>query len=389
MSDRAIIHVDMDAFFASVEQLDDPRLRGRPVMVGGTGRRGVVSAASYEARRFGVHSAMPATQARRLCPDGVFLGVRMARYQEMSRQIFEIFGRYTPEVEGLSVDEAFLDVTNCRRLHGEMERIGRKIQTNIRDETGLIASVGMATNKFLAKLASGLDKPEGFLHITTQNCRAVLDPLPVRDLWGIGEKAAARLKRGGIHTVEQIRTAPEDRLRPLLGNRLDHFRALSRGEDNRRVVSNRDEKSIGSEETFDRDLGDRQRLYSSLLAHSDRIASRTRRACLAGRTLTIKLRTPEFKTFTRSRTLATATDDTDVLYQTAKQLLTIWLTEHPAVRLRLLGVSLSRFEDDAQGDLFGQAAEPARTTRVDQVVDTIRRQFGPDAVHRAGALKRP
>ena len=388
MSERAIIHVDMDAFFASVEQLDDPRLRGRPVMVGGTGPRGVVSAASYEARRYGVHSAMPATQARRLCPDGVFLGVRMARYQEISRQVFKIFGRYTPEVEGLSVDEAFLDVTDCRRLHGKIEDIGRKIQTDIHNETGLVASVGMAANKFLAKLASGLDKPEGFLHITAENCRAILDPLPVRDLWGIGEKAAARLKRSGIHTVKHLRTAPEDRLRPLLGNRLEHFRALSRGEDDRRVVSNRDEKSIGSEETFDTDLGDRQRLYASLLAHSDRIASRTRRAGLAGRTVTVKLRTPEFKTFTRSRTLATATDDTDVLYHTAKQLLTTWLAARPTVRLRLLGVSLSRFDDDVQGDLFGQIPEPVRTTHMDQVVDTIRRQFGPDAVHRAGALKR-
>ncbi|MDX1555027.1 MAG: DNA polymerase IV, partial [Xanthomonadales bacterium] len=244
MSQKSIIHVDMDAFYASVEQLDQPELRGRAVIVGGLGPRGVVSTASYEARRFGVHSAMPMAQARRLCPRAAFIAPRAQRYREVSRQVFAVFHNITPLVEGLSLDEAFLDVSACHRLFGPLEDIGRKLKKDIHDATGLTASVGMAHNKFLAKLASDADKPDGLVRVLPEDVHSFLDPMPIGRLWGIGRKTEPKLRAQGLLTIGQLRRADPGLLNTVLGNRTMHFLRLAQGLDDREVEPTRPDKSV-------------------------------------------------------------------------------------------------------------------------------------------------
>lgn len=380
---RSIIHVDMDAFYASVEQRDNPSLKGRPVIVGGTRRRGVVAAASYEARVFGVRSAMPISRALSLCPDGVFLPVRMAHYQAVSRQVFDVFRQVTSEVEGLSLDEAFLDVTDCRRLFGSVEAIGTQIKNNILAATDLTASVGMAPNKFLAKVASELDKPDGFCVITDANKRDVLDPLPVATIWGVGKKAQARLHAAGITTVRELRLAPDGLLARTLGNQAMHFKALARGEDERPVVPDAVEKSVGSEDTFATDLRDPRHLYRELLRHVEIVTRRMRAKGIAGNTVTIKVREPDFTTYTRRHSFAPASNDTDSIYAQARTLLENWLGERPGAAVRLLGVTVSNLlAAPEQISMFSDPAQE-RHQRLASVTDSIRNRFGPGAVTRA------
>ncbi|MCG6872962.1 MAG: DNA polymerase IV [Gammaproteobacteria bacterium] len=381
--ERSILHVDMDAFFASVEERDNPELRGLPVIVGGIGRRGVVSAASYAARRFGVHSAMPTARARRLCPDGVYLAPRMQRYQEISRQVFSIFHDFTPLVEGLSIDEAFLDVSGCHQLHGDIETIGRAIKKEVRARTGLTASVGMAYNKFLAKLASDLEKPDGLVRITPANLRATLDPLPVTRLWGLGKRSAERAHQAGIHTIGELLATPVGALEALFGRQAEHYRCLAEGRDQRAVVPSREEKSIGSEQTFAHDLRRPQEWERVLLAHADKVAGRLRAASLSARTVQVKIRTGDFSTYTRRHSLAVATCETAAIYQQACELLRAWHREHGDAGLRLLGVSVAGFEALEQGDLF---AVPGGERELDAVVDRIREQFGAGAIRRGRLL---
>jgi len=382
---RSIVHVDMDAFYAAVEVHDRPALRGQAVVVGGLGARGVVAAASYEARAFGVHSALPMARARRLCPDAVFLAPRPARYAEVSREIFTVFERFTPLVEGLSLDEAFLDVGGCHRLLGSIETIGHKIKDAVRQATGLTCSVGMAPNKFLAKLASEHAKPDGFVHVHEDDTQEFLDPLPVTRLWGIGRQAGARLARAGIDTIGALRRADPARLATALGAQTQRFVLLASGIDERPVVPDSPHRSVGSEQTFERDLQDRAALHTHLLAHVDRTAARLRAAGLRARTVTVKIRTADFALHTRRATFDPATAHTGVLQREAARVLATWLDGHPRAAVRLLGVSASGFDAAAQADLFA-GATPARGERLDAVVDDVRRQFGEGALVRAGLL---
>lgn len=380
---RAIIHVDMDAFYASVEQRDEPAYRGRPVIVGGLGRRGVVSAASYEARPFGVHSAMPMARARRLCPDAVYLKPRMERYREVSAELFSVFHEITPQVEGISVDEAWLDVTHSRALFGDIEAIGAWLKRTIRERLSLVASIGMAPNKFLAKLASDYGKPDGFCRITSRGAPEFLSPLPVNRLWGIGSRASERLRAAGIETIGDLLGADDALLDRLLGNSAPHFRALARGLDEREVTPGRPEKSVSHEQTFDEDLYDAEAMQRKLLALAEGVGTRLRRKKLRGATVIVKIRTGAWRTFTRSRTLAQPTASTREIHRTAVALLRGWRREQPREGVRLLGVGVSGLAHVNQYTLF-----EADSGGVDAMLDDIRARFGGDAIIRGSLVDR-
>jgi DNA polymerase IV len=376
---RAILHVDMDAFYASVEQHDDPRLKGLPLIVGGTGPRGVVAAASYEVRRFGVRSAMPMRQALERCPQAVCVRPRMARYQEVSRQVFAIFNEFTPLVQGLSLDEAFLDVTASREPVAD---IARAIKQRIRERTGLTASVGAAGNKLVAKIASELNKPDGLTLVTPLNLRAVLDPLPVRRLPGLGGKTGLRLEAAGVHTLGELRVAGDELLWPIFGRHSQQLRERAAGIDERPVSVEQQELSISAEDTFDQDLHERRRLHQALAELADLACSRTRDRELAAGCISIKIREHDFTTVTRQRAVQPATQDRRMIATVATQLLDLWLDEHPGARLRLLGVALRQLTPATQLDLFG-----AEQGAVDETVDAVRQRFGKLALRRASSLE--
>ena len=373
-----ILHVDMDAFYASVEVLDDPALRGRPVIVGGTPEgRGVVSAASYEARKFGVHSAMSAVRARQLCPDGVFLPGRMDRYAEISGRIFALFEEVTPLVEPLSIDEAFLDVTGCRRLFGSPSRIGRALKERIAKEVGLVASVGVAANKFLAKLASDLEKPDGFVVISQEEAPALLAELPVQRLWGVGQVLQAELNAFGIVKVKDLLAVPMPRLVEQFGDRVRHLLELAAGRDDRKVVPGCRAKSIGNETTFAEDISDPDHLLGVLNHLADKVSRRLRNQGFVARTLTLKYRFPDFTTHTRAATLTEGTDSGTLLRSTARKL----FRDHPGRTgrpLRLIGITASNLSSPSlyQPELVPDAGKE-QDSRVDQVLDQVHGRFGP------------
>jgi DNA polymerase-4 len=380
-----ILHVDMDAFYASVEQRDNPELRGKPVIVGGSaGSRGVVSAASYEARVYGVHSAMPTITARRLCPHGVFLPVRMSRYAAIARQLRDLFFSFTPLVEPLSLDEAFLDVRGCEGLFGPAPVIARRIKERIRQETDLTASVGVATNKFLAKLASDLRKPDALVVLEPENVRSVLDPLPVGKLWGVGGKSEKRLHSLGIRTVGQLAALPEQILVDHWGESGRHLWQLARGQDGRDVVPDSEARSISTETTFARDISRRDLLRAWLFDLVDELGERVRRSGVRGRTVDLKVRSSDFRTFNRSQTLAEPTDLTAQIWQAAAELFDDRVADE-WLPLRLIGVGLTNLmrEGPVQGHLFEEGWRRKQRS-LDQAVDEIKRQFGTDSIRRAG-----
>ena len=385
---RAIIHADMDAFYASVEQKDNPALAGKPVIVGGAAEsRGVVSAASYESRQFGVHSAMPTARAQRLCPHGVFLPVRMARYQVVSRQIRGLFECYTPLVEPLSLDEAFLDVTGSVRLFGPAAEIGRKLKAEVRQKTGLTVSIGVAPNKFLAKLASDYGKPDGFVEVTDEAKLAFLEPLEVTRLWGVGGATARVLRECGVRTIGHLREVPLDLLERKLGTSAETLLDLGNGEDDREVVPDAEAKSIGSESTFPVDVSDIYALETVALKHAETVASRLRACGLRARTVHLKVRFSDFTLTTRSATLDEATDRTDLIAGAATDL----LRRHEHVRrrsVRLIGVSASQLTScgEHQLQLFGPN-DDQRQRNLDQAVDTIREKLGEHSIRRHGRPK--
>jgi DNA polymerase-4 len=383
---RTILHVDMDAFYASVEQRDNPELRGKPVVVGGD-NRGVVAAASYEVREFGVRSAMPMADARRRCPDLIRIAPRMSHYKSVSKQIFTIFRHFTPLVEGLSLDEAFLDVTGCRNLHGSGVDIARQIKQRILEETSLTASVGVAENKLVAKIASDLDKPDGLSVITSDNVQDKLDPLPVAVIPGIGRQTLARLGRLNIHSVADLRLAPDRDLESVFGRFATRTRERASGIDNRPVVAEREEKSISAEETYDVDLEDRGDMERELLRLTETTAARMRKSRLQASTVQVKIRQADFQTFTRQRSVQPPVNSTDQIYHLACELLGAWLEENPGTRIRLLGVGGSNLSPAEQRDLFADEDSPA-TSAVDQAVDDIRDRFGSLSVSRARTLDR-
>jgi DNA polymerase IV len=382
---RAILHIDMDAFYASVEEHDRPELKGKPLIVGGVRGRGVVAAASYAVRKFGVRSAMPMREALRLCPQAVCVEPRMVRYQEVSEQVFAIFEDFTPLVEGLSLDEAFLDVTASQRLLGSPTAIATAIRERIQTRTGLTASVGIAPNKLLAKIASDLNKPDGMCRIDAANLREILDPLPIQRLFGVGQKSLPAVLAAGIRTFADARSAEEAALWRAFGKHGRVMRDRAAGLDDRPVVPNRAEKSISAEDTFPEDIGDPKRLQVELLRLADRTASRLRAQALLAGTVNVKIRRADFSTYTRQRGLGTSTQETQVISQAARELLAEWLAEQPRVKVRLLGVGVSDLRSPLQADLFA-AEPPAAATRLDEAMDGIRDRFGSSSLTRASLL---
>jgi len=385
---RKILHLDMDAFYASIEQRDNPSLKGRPVIVGGEAeKRGVVSAASYEARAFGVHSAMPTSQARRLCPQGVFLPVRMDRYRGVSGLIFEIFREYTPLIEPLSLDESFLDVTGCESLFGPAPEIARTIKKKILAQTGLTASAGIAPNKFLAKIASDWRKPDGLVEIKPEEVGAFLENLPVSKLWGVGKATEEVLQGMGIFRVGQLARFPREAIEKKMGNFGLELLALARGEDDRPVVSGEEAKSLSQEQTFTPDLQERQIMEQILLDQAEQVGWELRKQKLKGLTVHLKVRYPDFTLITRSQTLSAPTDAGMEIYRTAVKLLD--KTEALSRKARLLGVGISnlrRREAPFQRGLFDAYREKEEKSL--EAVDKIWDKFGPQALKRASQLER-
>jgi DNA polymerase IV len=378
---RTVLHVDMDAFYAAVEQHDRPELAGQPVVVGGAGGRGVVAAASYEVRRFGVRSAMPMREALRRCPQAVVVTPRFKRYREISGQVFEVFREFTDQVEGLSLDEAFLDVSGSANLFGSGEEMGREIKRRIRERTGLTASVGVSHNKLLAKLASDMGKPDGLTVIRPEDVHAMLDPLPVGQLFGIGPKTAARLEEQGIFTLGQLRATPEAVLWPLLRREARKFQDRAAGIDERPVVSDAPEKQISSEETFDVDIRDHKEMQERLAQLADRTTARLRTRQFKAGMVSIKVRRRDFETYTRQRSFNPPTQETRLIAQVAADLLEHWLAEQPRAAVRLLGVGVSDLEPETQLDLFS-TPDFAESRRLDDALDRIHGRFGDDAIHR-------
>ena len=386
-STRSVLHVDMDAFYASVEQRDNPDLRGKPVVVGGGTNRGVVAAASYEARKFGIRSAMPMAEANRRCDHLVRIRPRMSHYKKASDQIFAIFREFTPLVEGLSLDEAFLDVTASVKLFGNPVDIAQSIKRRIYDDTRLTASVGVAENKLVAKIASDLDKPDGLCIVLPDDYPRVLDPLPVSVIPGIGKETLKRLHAVSVHTVRDLRFADDRDLEPIFGRFTKKTRDRASGIDDRPVNSHRGEKSISAEETYDRDLSDPAEMDRELLRLTERTATRLRRAKLAAGTVQVKIRRADFSTYTRQRVVQPPAHGTDQIYAVARDLLENWLAENPGARIRLLGVGGAKLSPEAQPDLF--ATDPGQDRSVvDSTVDEIRDKFGNLSLSRASTLKR-
>ncbi len=375
----------MDAFYASVEQRDNPEFRGKPVVVGGTGNRGVVAAASYESRRFGIRSAMPMAEARRRCDHLVQVRPRFDVYKHVSKQVFGVFREFTPIIEGLSLDEAFLDVTASLRLFGSGRDMAVRIKERIREETGLAASVGVAANKLVAKIASDLDKPDGLVVVGADDLERTLDPLPAAVIPGIGRETLQRLKRHGIDTVGDLRLAETHVLESVFGRFAEKTRQRAAGIDDRPVVPSRAEKSISAEETYDEDIQDIDALNTRLMMLAERTAGRLRKAGLMAGTVQVKIRRADFTTYTRQKSLGQPVNGTDDIYAVARSLLAAWLAEQPGAAVRLLGVGGSQLAPATQGDLFAPA-EDANT--VDEALDEIRERFPGLDVGRARSFRR-
>ena len=388
MTVRSILHVDMDAFYASVEQRDNPELRGKPLVVGGGSNRGVVAAASYEAREYGIRSAMPMAQARQRCPELCRVAPRMSHYKSVSNDIFDVFREFTPLVEGLSLDEAFLDVTASLKLFGAGLDIAMEIKRRIRARTKLTASVGLAENKLLAKIASDMDKPDGLVLITAKDVHDKLDPLSVSVLPGIGRETLTLLHEVGIRTIAELRLAADRQIQPIFGRFTSKTRDRASGIDDRPVVPSRAEKSISAEETYDQDLGDRQDMERELLRLAERTSHRLRKAGLQAGTVQVKIRQSDFRTVTRQRSLRPPDNGTDQLFAIARDLLAIWLAKNPGQRIRLLGVGGTNLAPAEQRDLFSDD-DASSSTAVDRTVDEIRDRFGNASVSRARILDRP
>ena len=383
---KHIIHLDMDAFYPAVEVLDNPELKGKPLIVGGSKERGVVSSASYEARKFGVHSAQPMATAMRLCPQAIVLPTRMARYQEVSAQVFEIFHIFTPMVEPLSIDEAFLDVTGSSRLFGSPIEIAKKIKRNVVEKTGLTISAGVAPSKFVAKVASDMEKPDGLTVVAPDKVREFLDPLPVKKMWGAGQVTQAALARLGIYTFRDLRLASLEVLENKFGKHGSHMHQLAMGIDPRDVVTLHDIKSIGHEDTYSTDILDLEPAKRELLSLANRVARRMRRKGLEGKTITLKVKYSDFKLITRAATLHHYTNDSAEIYANVCRLL-----EKTAVGkrpVRLLGISLSNLADSDAGrqlSLFSRDEPSEKRKELNKTADSIFEKFGNKGI-RPGSL---
>ena len=393
------MHVDMDAFFASIEQLDHPEYKGHPVIVGGLSSRGVVATCSYEARKFGVHSAMPISRAKKLCPDGIYVYPRMDRYKEVSHQIFSIMKEFTPHIEPLSIDEAFLEVSGMSTMYSGPKALGRAIKDRVFEETGLIISAGLAPNKFLAKLASDLDKPDGLVVIPYGREKEILAPLPIKRIWGVGPHTEKRLKAGGFHLMRHIQALPDERsLIPILGNQARRIWELANGIDDRPVETDRKIQSIGAEETYEEDLTDGSTIELEFRYFANRLSKRLRKRNLLGHTVSIKVRYDDFTTVSRQKRLDTPSDHEHVFFETAlllwnklmqdktsKQLKGVTFMDPPGP-IRLLGLTVSGLDEDVpmQDSLF-ESPKNETENKLAGVLDSLESKFGETAVM-SGAL---
>jgi len=386
---RSIIHLDMDAFYPAVEALDKPELKGKPVIVGGNRERGVVSSASYEARRFGVHSAQPIATAIRLCPDGIFMPVRMSRYKEVSRQVFEIFHCFTPLVEPLSIDEAFLDLTGAERLLGQTKEIARKIKETVFIKTGLTVSAGVAPSKFTAKIASDIDKPDGLIVVPPDRVREFLDPLPVKKMWGVGKITQQALARLNVKTFKDLRQIPLEILEKNFGKHGAAMHLLSMGIDERDVEPEREVKSIGHEQTFMEDILNPDQARKEMLSLSNRVALRMRREEVRGSTVSLKVKYSDFTQITRAETLPEPTDDGMEIYSISCRLLKKTAVGKRPVRL--LGISLSRLsspEGKKQLFLFDRDKGYRKRKDLNSALDSICDKFGEKSIRPATLISK-
>ncbi len=385
---KKIIHLDMDAFYASVEKLDNPELKGKPVIVGGSSRRGVVSAASYEARKFKIHSAMPIAQARKLCPHGIFLPVRMKRYREISNKIFSIFQKYTPQVEPLSLDEAFLDVTTSSRLFGSAEEIAGQIRKQVFKETGLTVSAGVASSKLVAKIASDIKKPDGLTIVPAGGEAEFLAPLPIKRLWGVGKKTQKNLALLGIRTIGDIANLPLELLEQKFGKHGKSLHCAARGLDERDVETEHETKSVGHEFTFETDLADIESIHRELLELAVKVAKRLRVKQLLGRTITLKVKYHDFRQITRSTTINVHIADSKRIYEEVLQLLK--KTDTGEKTVRLLGISVSGLKHESsskQQFLFQGMQTDMKRQEINKALDTIQEKFGSTAILPGRLLK--
>ncbi|WP_295836269.1 DNA polymerase IV [uncultured Veillonella sp.] len=396
---RWIMHVDMDAFFASIEQLDHPEYKGHPVIVGGLSSRGVVATCSYEARKFGVHSAMPISRAKKLCPDGIYVYPRMDRYKEVSHQIFSIMKEFTPHIEPLSIDEAFLEVSGMSTMYSGPKALGRAIKDRVYEQTGLIISAGLAPNKFLAKLASDLDKPDGLVVIPYGREKEILAPLPIKRIWGVGPHTEKRLKAGGFHLMRHIQALPDERsLIPIVGNQARRIWELANGIDDRPVETDRKIQSIGAEETYEEDLTDGSTIELEFRYFANRLSKRLRKRNLLGHTVSIKVRYDDFTTVSRQKRLDTPSDHEHVFFETAlllwnklmqdktsKQLKGVTFMDPPGP-IRLLGLTVSGLDEDVpmQDSLF-ESLKNETENKLAGVLDSLESKFGETAIM-SGAL---
>ena len=393
------MHVDMDAFFASIEQLDHPEYKGHPVIVGGLSSRGVVATCSYEARKFGVHSAMPISRAKKLCPDGIYVYPRMDRYKEVSHQIFFIMKEFTPHIEPLSIDEAFLEVSGMSTMYSGPKALGRAIKDRVFEETGLIISAGLAPNKFLAKLASDLDKPDGLVVIPYGREKEILAPLPIKRIWGVGPRTEKILKTGGFHLMRHIQALPDERsLIPIVGNQARRIWELANGIDDRPVETDRKIQSIGAEETYEEDLTDGSTIELEFRYFANRLSKRLRKRNLLGHTVSIKVRYDDFTTVSRQKRLDTPSDHEHVFFETAlllwnklmqdktsKQLNGVTFMDPPGP-IRLLGLTVSGLDEEVpmQDSLF-ESPKNETENKLAGVLDSLESKFGETAVM-SGAL---
>ena len=381
---RIVAHADMDAFYAAIEQLDDPVLRGRPVLVGPPSDRGVVLTASYEARPYGVGSAMPMAKARRLCPSAVIVPPRFDRYQEVSQTIMGVFSDFSPEVEALSLDEAFLDMTGSEQLFGDPASIGRRLKDAVRDATGgLTASVGLSATKYVAKVASACQKPDGLTVVPPEEAKAWLAPLPVSWLWGVGPKTQARLHHLGLRTIGDVADADPEFLSVKLGRAGLHFHALAQAEDPRPVTGGRASKSVGSEHTLDKDVREKTEIKLHLRRSADTIGRRLRQKRYMAFGVGVKLKTTVFQILTRQRRLNEPTDVTEKLYSVGVDLLNEFNHPGPFRLVGMVAYHLVGIDDRVQLDLFGTSA---RQRRLEVAIDELAERFGSDVVYRANNL---
>ncbi len=386
---RYIVHVDMDAFFASVEQRDDPAYRGKPVIVGadpkGGKGRGVVAACSYEARKFGIHSAMPISTAYRKCPKGIFLPVDMKKYARASHKVFDVFEKFTPDIEPISIDEAFLDITGSWRLFGSPIGTCRKIKAIIKKETGLTASIGMAPNMMTAKIASETGKPDGLVVVEEKGLLKFLHPLPVDRLWGVGEKTQKALLEIGIKTIGALAAKGQEELIRIFGKHGEHMWELANGIDPRRVETDETMKSISNEHTFDADTKNTRKIEDTIMCLSEKVSRRLRRSGLKGKTVTLKIRLADFSTYTRSITIDTYTNFVDDIYNNSMLMADKFALERKKVRL--LGVRVSNLVEGSQRrDLFDEVSDRSRKKEsLHKALDKIVDRFGERAIHRRTA----